>query len=398
MEYAWWIYPWDLLDAGPDDVAHEIADSGVRSISVAVSYHAGRLLLPHNPKRRVYLLEDGVVYFATDPSNYAGLTLRPKRAALASAIDPLRVTIDAARRRGLDVHGWAVFCHNSRLGAQHPALTVQNAYGEPYPWALCPSRSEVRAYVLAMAAEVTDRYELAALELEAVGFLGYRHMSHHDKSGVCLDRVRDFLLSVCFCPSCGKVMRRYGVRAEPVARTFRDELDRCLAEPIGPTAETDAAAHERLGAIVGTDVLAALIAARDEVVSSLVQEVRGNVRAGCRLVMRCAGSRLTTGGDAGVDWSLLEGGVDRFLTTIVGKDAAAIHVELNDLRRKTRRPLFAGLEVTWPHIRSDADLAARVDLCRQAGIDGVQFYNYGLVSRATLKAIGKIGAGTGAGL
>ena len=62
-EYSIWIYPWDVLDAGAETVVGELADWGFSALSVAVTYHAGRLLLPHNPRRTVYFLEDGAAYF-----------------------------------------------------------------------------------------------------------------------------------------------------------------------------------------------------------------------------------------------------------------------------------------------------------------------------------------------
>ena len=63
MEYSIWVYPWDLLDAGVEHAVNELSDSGFTTLSVAATYHAGRLLLPHNPKRTVCFLEDGVAYF-----------------------------------------------------------------------------------------------------------------------------------------------------------------------------------------------------------------------------------------------------------------------------------------------------------------------------------------------
>ncbi|MCI0476794.1 MAG: hypothetical protein L0Y55_11145, partial [Anaerolineales bacterium] len=52
-----WVYPWDLFDNGLERALDEIAGAGLDSISVAATYHAARLLLPHNPRRKVLTLE-----------------------------------------------------------------------------------------------------------------------------------------------------------------------------------------------------------------------------------------------------------------------------------------------------------------------------------------------------
>src|ERR1700733_14410061 len=47
------------------------------------------------------------------------------------------------RERGLRVAAWAVLTHGCRPDAK-PTLCVRNAYGDRYPWALCPGSAAVR--------------------------------------------------------------------------------------------------------------------------------------------------------------------------------------------------------------------------------------------------------------
>jgi hypothetical protein len=88
VEYSIQIYPWDVVDAGAETVV-ELADSGFSTLSVPATYYAGRLLLPHNPRRKVLFLEDGVAYFDPHLSYYEGTALKPVRASLPSGADLL---------------------------------------------------------------------------------------------------------------------------------------------------------------------------------------------------------------------------------------------------------------------------------------------------------------------
>ena len=66
-----YVHPWDVADEGPDSVLERITSTGIRVVNLATSYHSGRYLLQHNPKRRkVYFAEEGVVYFKPDPAYF----------------------------------------------------------------------------------------------------------------------------------------------------------------------------------------------------------------------------------------------------------------------------------------------------------------------------------------
>jgi hypothetical protein len=51
-----WIYPWDLVDEGYDQVLPLLRAHGLTSISLATAYHAGKFLSPHNPRHKVIFL------------------------------------------------------------------------------------------------------------------------------------------------------------------------------------------------------------------------------------------------------------------------------------------------------------------------------------------------------
>jgi hypothetical protein len=348
------------------------------------------LLLPHNPRRTVYFLEDGAAYFEPCPNYYERTALKPMRASVASERDPLRQAITAAQARSLKVHGWTVFFHNSRLGEQNPDMTIENAYGERYIYALCPSHPQARAYAMGLATDLADHYELAALELEAVGFMGYVHLSHHDKAGMCLDLLHDFLLSACFCRYCKDRIQALGADPELIRSEFQKELETYFRSEGDPALNEPENIEARLVEMLGRVAVNSLLVARDEAVSSLVKEIRQSVRKEVQLIMRAASSRFVTGGDAGVDWQNLGTTVDRFLAIQFYREMDSVKSELHRVmayRDHCGVPLHVGLRAYYPDVTSEMELRARLRLLDESKVEGVQFYNYGLLPPANLQWI-----------
>src|SRR5207253_3034253 len=104
--------------------------------------------------------EGGAVYFRPDTEILRPLRIRPFVSQLCAEQDPLAAVCAEAARRGLRVHAWTVLHHNSRLGAAYPDCTLVNAFGDPYPFGLCPAHPDVRAYTIALVTALAQREEL----------------------------------------------------------------------------------------------------------------------------------------------------------------------------------------------------------------------------------------------
>ena len=190
-------------------------------ISLATSYHAGRFLQPRSPRRKSYFPEDGTIYFKPTPSRWADLSIQPK---VADVVEESDVLAGLTRRRdegGLNVSCWTVCLHNTRLGMLHPGAVTRNAFGDPNYYNLCPSNEDARAYVRALVADISSTYKPDRIELESPCFMGFAHEYHHEKDGVGLTPEDDFLLSLCFCPSCLARAKRAGVDGEAARRIVR---------------------------------------------------------------------------------------------------------------------------------------------------------------------------------
>src|SRR5262245_30184807 len=139
------LYPWDV--AGDPAAADRIAGLGLAGVTLAAAYHSVRAVTPFHPQHRI-VTRDAAVYYRADPANWRASRLRPARLrpAVARRAGSFERAAAALRDRGLKVTAWAVITHNDRLGAAVPSAAVRNAFGDGYPWALCPASPAVREY------------------------------------------------------------------------------------------------------------------------------------------------------------------------------------------------------------------------------------------------------------
>jgi hypothetical protein len=184
MRSAAYLYPWDIV--GDPAAPALMAGLGVDHVVLAAVYHGIRAMTLRHPRHRVVTVPHSAAYYPSDQ----GL-LETGRWSFEEACAALR-------RVGLPVHAWVVFSH-----VDLPYLaqdTVVNAYGDRYPWALCPARPAVLDYATGIATEVAGLPGISGVELEACGWYGFDHLGAHDKtSGVPLDTDH---LSLCFCDVC----------------------------------------------------------------------------------------------------------------------------------------------------------------------------------------------------
>ncbi|MCA8975273.1 MAG: hypothetical protein KDC98_11155, partial [Planctomycetes bacterium] len=275
MKLAVYAHP-DDLDALPDHGGlARLADLGIDEVALATGYHAGRWLTPWHTGARVRFLEDGVVHFRPG-FDYGALRPEPSRSVPASGPSPLEKLCEDAARAQIRVRAWNVFTHNSRLGAMHPEFCVENAFGDRYRYALCPSQPAVQRYVLGLLRDLGSHAGLATVELEAIGWLGWKHGSHHDKASLQPRGWLDLALSLCFCPACEGVAKVAGgslAEAREWARgAIRDAIE--LGDAMAPVEP------EPPG-----DVISLVGASRIATMHELGRRVRAEVRPGLGLAL-----------------------------------------------------------------------------------------------------------------
>lgn len=377
-----WCYPYAFLDEQPDTVFSRLAEAGLNSVSVAAAYHSGRMLFPHDPRRKVVMLEGGVVYFRPELHRYQG-PLQPVVSSLCRELDPLARVVGAAEQHQFGVSAWVVCMHNSRLGSAHPQLTLRNAFGDHYVHALCPAQPAVRSYIIALACDMA-RYPIAALDLEALGFMGFEHQHHHHKAGLALSKLDTYLLSLCFCPACTAGMQQAGVETCRLKRGVRQYLEQRFAGHASAfPADGDSDLLAELEALLGTDVHA-MLAYRERVVVSLVHELKQALSTALPIMLRTALSPFFTGGKSALRPAAAKQAGTPLTLTFFGSSPQAIEQGARTARMSLgSSPIHAGVMACAPDTRSEEDLLARCSALG-GGWAGIHFYQYDLMPEVSL--------------
>ncbi len=298
MRASAFVYPWDVN--GDPDAAERIAGLGLRQATLASAYHSTRALTPRHPRHRVITASHAAVLYPVDTGRWQGRELRPYAAGDWAPGDAYGEAAGALAEAGLDVHTWVVLAHNSRMGEEFPATSVVNAYGDRYPWAPCVAQPGTRAYLTDLAVEAALRPGAAGTELESLGWYGLPHLHAHDKTaGVALGDAGTYLMSLCFCPSCGDGYTRLGLDPGQLAGAVRRAL-----EPVW-RGETPDGGGEAVAELLGDELATATRAWRDSVARSLQTDVVGAVRAaapeGFRILLHADPDSSHVGANAGVD-------------------------------------------------------------------------------------------------
>ncbi|MFF1409024.1 hypothetical protein ACFVX6_04360 [Streptomyces sp. NPDC058289] len=289
-------YPWDF--AGDPAAAERAREVGVETVAVAANYHSTRAATPLHPRHRLVDAEYAACYLPVRPAAWRGVRLVP-RVPRWTEPDSFTVARKALVTAGLRVAAWTVLTHNSALGRENPDLVRRNAFGEPYPYALCPQAPQVADYCATLVREVALLGEADGLILEAAGPLGVDHGGHHDKTEFAQwTPVQRQLLSLCFCASCLRLQRASGLDPERVAAQVRAALGSTEPPPKSP--------EEALGAHVATALRACADASASALHARLVATARTAV-PGIRITVHGSVSPWATGAFAPVGSTVTEG-------------------------------------------------------------------------------------------
>lgn len=366
--------------------------AGLDGITPAFLYHAARDVFPHNPRRKVHLLERGELFIRPEPATYDGLRIQPRVSALARERDVLADTCRVASTRGLDVNAWTVFLHADRPD-EYPDCAPCNAFGDLYTADLCPANPDVRTYVRAVVADIA-RYEVSTILAESLHYHGLEHGYHHERYFIELGERARYLLGLCFCPHCLAAAGRVGVDGVAVREVVGEELERVFS-----TEATDAGGEIELSrnelATVADGELLAYLDVRADTVATLVAEATDVAAgAGRRFVfMELSGAvkgyatGKPTGAPAadaawraGVDLTRLEQAGAEIEVLGYAADVERVRFDLDAYSRELGDcPVGIALRPSPPDCDEPANLAAKVRLARELGVRRVDFYHYGFL-------------------
>ncbi|MFD3619185.1 hypothetical protein ACFWWT_28860 [Streptomyces sp. NPDC058676] len=380
MKASTFVYPWDVN--GDPEAAGRVAALGVQQVTLAAAYHSTRALTPRHPRHRIVTAEHAAVLYPTD-DRWQGRQLRPYAAGDWAPGDAFGEAADALAQAGLEVHTWVVLAHNSRLGAEHPGTSVVNAYGDRYPWAPCIAQPATRAYLVDLAAEAAVRPGAAGTELESLGWYGLQHLHAHDKTGgVGLGDAGQYLMALCFCPSCREGYGRQGLDADELAATVRAAL-----EPVWQGAPDDGgwAGVEKL---LGEETAAATRAWRDERARTLQEAAVAAVRAaapeGFQVLLHADPETHHVGANPGVDPAHILSVADGVVVPCAGGPGLLTPFAQ---QRRAGAVIAANLGMVSGMGGSPGTVRADAVRARELGATELRLYHAGLASDDDLAAV-----------
>ena len=395
MEASLYVFAVDLADAGFGIVLDEIRGrTTARSVSLAVSYHNARDVLPHNPVRKVYFHEGGTVVFRPDHTRYGELV--PLENSLQQSRDVLGELCHLAEGRSMSTRAWVVYLHNSRLGMAHPHCAPINAFGDPQLTDLCPSNPEVRRYAVTLTKDIC-RYPITSILAEALHFKSFDHGYHHERTFLDLGPMARFLLALCFCPACRAGAEGLTVDAVGLQEKVRAYLLGVFTAGGGGHGNvTTEGLIERFGG-----GMRRYLEARNAAVTSLVEEVAEAAHAaGVRLTYTAHGGSAKGGSTSstdspddawmlGVDLARVAAKVDDFeILGYVGTAGELERLTAGYLARIGRVEHAVGLRPMWPDTPDVDSLTEKVRVAKAGGAVRLDFYHYGLMPATSLDWIG----------
>jgi hypothetical protein len=375
------LYPWDV--DGDPAAADRIAGLGLTEVTLAAAYHSVRAVTPYHPQHRI-VTRDAAAYYRTDPARWRGSRLRPVQAEPSGSFERAAAQLRAA---GITVTAWAVLTHNSRLDAADPSCTVENAFGDSYPWALCAGSPAVRDYAAALAAEVAALAGAGAIELEACGWYGIEHGSAHDKTAGAAGPAAGWLLSVCFCAACGQAYAAAGADPVQLRAAIRSTADQVLAgHREGPGSPGDDPG------ILPRDMAEVLLAVRAALAERFLREVIAAVRdaaPGKPVLVHAHHDPRAAGANPGYDPAVLLGpaGADGVVLACWDPAAAAAHVARTAAAAPPGARIAASLLAVAGLGGQPVTLPEQAEAVRAVGATELRLYHAGLAAPSDLAAI-----------
>jgi hypothetical protein len=372
-----WTYLWDIVDEGYETPLQLLKQNGLTHVSLAAAYHAGRFLLPHNPRRKVYFLEDGTVYFQPTASRYK--KVKPLVNSYVKQGHHVASVRRAAERAGLGLNAWVVCCHNTPLGTSYPSIACVNAFGDAMPHNLCPSSTDVRQYLSAVVRDLSSQ-GVQRIELEAMQFQGFTHGVHHEREGIALTPAYRFLLGLCFCRSCFERSKGI-VDLVPIQRYTRKTLEDLFADP--PSAPALNSPSD-----LPQDLFAPFLAWRKDVVVSLAQELQEAVSQSATVLRPLASFDPMAREMVGLDVARVAAITGGVLMPGYVKDGDALKGPLTAIQELARgKQVIVGFQVGLPESGGKTEFLSRMAAARDMGVADFNFYNYGFIPLENLQWI-----------
>lgn len=369
-------YPWDVLDEGPAAFARLVKGTGVTHIAMASTYHEGKVLAPHNPRRRVYFIEEGAIYLPPNPRYFGNTKMKPRVSRWTSGRDAWKEITEACAAQGVRSTAWTVSLHNSYLGWTYPQYTTMNAFGDRYVHALCPAHPAVVEYLRALAGNIAS-YSTEAVDFESFEFVGYKHYAFLEKEGIEITPLGNLLLSLCFCEGCLAAAKRLRVDGAKVREAVKRRLEIYFEQGDHDRSPVET----RLSSVPGlSDYLQARFRSLEDSFRQVAEAVRAHKKKAIFMVMGDSFPNYT----AGIDLGRIARHADAIEFLFYARPPEQAPAVMRNLRKAAGPAvrIYFVLRPGYPDAKDAAGLVKLAQASAQAGASGVSYYNFGLFERS----------------
>jgi hypothetical protein len=365
-------FPWDFL--GEDASSQRVAALGTDVVALAATYHSARVPSPLSGAQRVIDVPRSAMYLPVRVGTWRGHRLIPSAPEWLDEKDSFNVAQRRLIEEGLEVDAWIVLTHHDELGYANLDLVVRNAFGEPYPYALCPSHPDVREYCSTLVDETLKLTECRGVVLEACGPMGAEHGGVHDKLEFAnFTAVDEELLSLCFCESCRVGLGAHHVDADEVSRLVREHVGGGI-----PSVE------EALGEQLSSRVAGYRATLTSELRRELVEHVTA-LKPETRVTVHTSAKRWATGSFPALGDPTLVQGVSSVVANCWSPSTA--DAELRSLSDVVPEGMAVGaylrLDRGWSN---EALVTATLRRYVEYGLDELHLYHVGMLSERGLAA------------
>ena len=308
--------------------------------------------------------EDGCIYFHPTAELYADTILKPKVASVCADTDWMAEIGKRLDRYGLKLVSWTVCMHNTRMGTLHPEGTVQNAFGDFYPHALCPANEQVRRYFIALCRDLARNFPMHGIQLESPGYMGMKHGHHHERDLTVLTPLECTLIDFCFCDACTKRAQSKQIDIERIKVTVRGILEAGMV-----TAPERPKGHPAMleEVLDSCPELKDFLVFRQEVEDSLIQEIKAAIVPYSTQLWHFGNPNLQ-----------IADAVDVYHGSVYGQKADKVLISTQNVRQALleKHQLYMGVRLGLNSVHNISELTDIIGAVRYGGGDGVMFYNY----------------------
>lgn len=366
MRLVGYAYPWDVID--DNAFVDRARDLGVDEVAVATAYHSTRAATPWQLDRAAVLAEHAALYRPIRESAWGDRSLAPLSPAWMSTSDSAGMAVERIREAGLKAAAWIVLTHSTALGRRRQEFTVRDCFGQSYPWALCPSHPEVRAYAATLAAESIRGLAVDSVVLEACGQLGVTHQCTHEKTDGVWSPAAMRLLSICCCDGCAENGKTAGLDPDEVRAQLRVAARAEISGNSGSVGdESDRLSFDR-------GLLAELLAVRQANTDALRRAVLAAVGADVRVSLHGHPDPWQTGALVGITPTTVSD-VDTLVVPCWQPGAESVE---NVAAARAAGAESVGAYVTAVGPNPHQEIGSYVGELARAGADELHLYHLGL--------------------